>query len=507
MPFLDAGDVMAGAAVEAMLREGRKLEFTRRGARRTRSNVRRAPQPARSRRACARRWRRSAGPRRTPAEWSPRLLVALRQLGWHGARALRSDEQQTVNRWHALLDEYSALGPWLRAVDRCRRRGNAGGPRRRTELRPGQCRSAGDADRIARRSGGALRRHLGGRARCGAMAAAAATRRLHSAAPAGGRRSSLGQRRRADAQRAQASLAAWRASTDQLVCSWARLEGDAHRSPSPLLIHLRERDEYTPESHVVAAGGRLAPPRAGSRSRTSRACAWIPASRSPAASNRSTLQAECGFRAYGEMRLAAEALETPAPGLDARERGMLLHKALELVWSKLDALHADRHRDARCCARRSRTRSPPPWLPYFAATCPSSCVRRSSAKRYGSKGSSQTCSTANARAPPFTVEKPRGAPRGQHRRRAVRIAHRPHRCHRRRRLRHPRLQVRRAARAALEWRSGARSAAARLSLAERGRNVQALANVSLANGRATFSRQELAQGPAAGRQRIAGHEP
>jgi len=47
------------------------------------------------------------------------------------------------------------------------------------------------------------------------------------------------------------------------------------------------------------------------------------------------LQAECGFHAYGEMRLKAPALETPAPGIDARERGMLLHKALELVWLKL----------------------------------------------------------------------------------------------------------------------------------------------------------------------------
>jgi hypothetical protein len=35
------------------------------------------------------------------------------------------------------------------------------------------------------------------------------------------------------------------------------------------------------------------------------------------------------------MRLKAEELETPAPGVDARERGMLLHKALELVWLKL----------------------------------------------------------------------------------------------------------------------------------------------------------------------------
>jgi hypothetical protein len=48
-----------------------------------------------------------------------------------------------------------------------------------------------------------------------------------------------------------------------------------------------------------------------------------------------TLQAECGFHAYGEVRLAAEELESPAPGLDPRERGMLLHKALELVWIKL----------------------------------------------------------------------------------------------------------------------------------------------------------------------------
>jgi RecB family exonuclease len=47
------------------------------------------------------------------------------------------------------------------------------------------------------------------------------------------------------------------------------------------------------------------------------------------------LQAECGFHAYAEVRLRAEALPTPAPGLDARERGMLLHKALELVWIKL----------------------------------------------------------------------------------------------------------------------------------------------------------------------------
>jgi RecB family exonuclease len=47
-------------------------------------------------------------------------------------------------------------------------------------------------------------------------------------------------------------------------------------------------------------------------------------------------QADCAFRAYGELRLGAEKLEEPAPGIDARERGMLLHRALELIWRRLD---------------------------------------------------------------------------------------------------------------------------------------------------------------------------
>jgi len=49
-----------------------------------------------------------------------------------------------------------------------------------------------------------------------------------------------------------------------------------------------------------------------------------------------TLQAECGFHAYGEMRLHARELEDPAPGIDRRTRGQILHKALELLWSKFD---------------------------------------------------------------------------------------------------------------------------------------------------------------------------
>src|SRR5438270_13572277 len=46
-------------------------------------------------------------------------------------------------------------------------------------------------------------------------------------------------------------------------------------------------------------------------------------------------QAACPFRAFARWRLGAEALEEPAPGLDARKRGSLLHQLMKHLWSKL----------------------------------------------------------------------------------------------------------------------------------------------------------------------------
>ena len=44
------------------------------------------------------------------------------------------------------------------------------------------------------------------------------------------------------------------------------------------------------------------------------------------------LQAACGFRAFAGLRLNADAPETRSLGLDARERGNILHHALEAFW-------------------------------------------------------------------------------------------------------------------------------------------------------------------------------
>jgi len=332
LPFLDVGDVMAGAAVEACLRDGRKLEFH---AEDLAAFLEQAGGLAPA--ALAARLRQAlvtlSGPRRTPAEWAPRLLAALRQLGWHGSRALRSDEQQTVNRWLALLDEYSALGPWLRAAtasDAVSTLADLAGERNfdAASVEAPITLTESHDDPVVRYDGIWV-------AGLDAAQWPAAPRpdvfipqRLQIAA--GVPWASAAAQTRA----ARQSLAAWRSSTDRLVCSWARLEGDAHRSPSPLLIHLPSRSEFAP-MRVAPLAATLHHPELetladeqGVKVDTSRP---VTGGVKPLA-----LQAECGFRAYAEMRLAADVLETPAPGLDARERGMLLHKALELVWIKLD---------------------------------------------------------------------------------------------------------------------------------------------------------------------------
>jgi ATP-dependent helicase/nuclease subunit B len=51
----------------------------------------------------------------------------------------------------------------------------------------------------------------------------------------------------------------------------------------------------------------------------------------------STLKAQsrCAFRGFAETRLGAERLERPVPGFNDRERGELVHYALEHIWSHL----------------------------------------------------------------------------------------------------------------------------------------------------------------------------
>ncbi len=334
LPFLDGDDVFAGAAIEAGLRGGRKLDY---GAEELASFLERAPVGGAAGGLLAARLRQSfgmlAGARRNSAEWAPLLLAALRNLGWHGTRSLRSDEQQTINRWHGLLDEYSALGPWLTrasASEAVATLADLAGERNFDA-------ASVEAPVTLTESQGDPCVHYDGIWVAGLDAAQWPSSPrpdvfipLHLQVAANVPWASAAGQTRA----ARQSLAAWRASTDQLICSWARLEGDAHRTQSPLLARLPERHDYLPARPLRTLAAALQRQELESFEDTQGI--GVDVGRPVAGGVKPlALQAECGFRAYGELRLGAEALETPAPGIDRRERGMLLHKALELVWQKL----------------------------------------------------------------------------------------------------------------------------------------------------------------------------
>jgi probable DNA repair protein len=81
-------------------------------------------------------------------------------------------------------------------------------------------------------------------------------------------------------------------------------------------------------------------------------------------------QSRCAFRGFAETRLGAETLNRPVPGFSMRERGDMLHHALDHIWSELRtsarlAAIAPVHRDelvgesiARAIARQCRRRDP-----------------------------------------------------------------------------------------------------------------------------------------------------
>lgn len=336
MPFLDTDDLYAGAGIEALIRDGHKLEYSA-ATLAAQLEGRESDGP----RALAVRLRQGlallGNEPRNAHDWSARLLAALRAVGWHGSRPLRTDEQQTVNRWYTLFDEYSALGAWLPRVGAADAVATVVDLARERSFDPASV--AAPVTLTDSHDHPVVRYDATWVAGLDAAQWPPPPRpdvfiplRLQVAAgiPAA---SAAGQ-----AARARASLAAWRACSPDLVCSWARLDADAHRTPSPLLLRVEEREQYTkPQDTVMLPlAARLRVPQL-EKLDDSQGVAVNTAFIVPGGVKPLSLQAECGFHAYGEVRLYAAPLEEPRPGIDPRDRGKLLHKALELVWRKLDA--------------------------------------------------------------------------------------------------------------------------------------------------------------------------
>jgi ATP-dependent helicase/nuclease subunit B len=132
----------------------------------------------------------------------------------------------------------------------------------------------------------------------------------------------------------------WAARAAQCVYSYADPGDGRSAAPSPLLPSIAAAAPTVlpqPHWHVLLAGApvlerlidELAPP--FSLGERTRGVATLKA------------QSRCAFRGFAETRLRCERLERPEPGFSDRERGHLVHHALETIWSGLrdsTALHS-----------------------------------------------------------------------------------------------------------------------------------------------------------------------
>jgi probable DNA repair protein len=125
----------------------------------------------------------------------------------------------------------------------------------------------------------------------------------------------------------------WLSCADEVVLSYPLREDDREFKPSPLVAHIPEQalalPAYAGYRDTIHRTCRL------ERNRDSQA---PPLGKTAAVSGGTAVikdHAACPFRAFARHRLGAESLETPHTGLDAMERGTLVHRVLAQAWAQL----------------------------------------------------------------------------------------------------------------------------------------------------------------------------
>ena len=128
----------------------------------------------------------------------------------------------------------------------------------------------------------------------------------------------------------------WLGAAEEVVLSYPQREEDRELLPSPLIesigesssaelgvpVHIGLRDMINLAAHVETVADFRAPPLAT-------------ATAHPGGTTVFKDQAACPFRAFARHRLGAESLGAPLPGLDAMDRGTLLHAVLAALWKSL----------------------------------------------------------------------------------------------------------------------------------------------------------------------------
>jgi probable DNA repair protein len=121
-------------------------------------------------------------------------------------------------------------------------------------------------------------------------------------------------------------------SAPEVIVSYPKRQAAESLRPSPLIIAFSEIDKQ--ELEPWNGQSWLERVRASHQQEAIERDAGPPLERKQAkgGSTLFRLQSLCPFRAFAELRLGARPLEQATLGLDARDRGTLLHKVMELFW-------------------------------------------------------------------------------------------------------------------------------------------------------------------------------
>ncbi|MFI4886804.1 MAG: PD-(D/E)XK nuclease family protein [Steroidobacterales bacterium] len=270
----------------------------------------------------------------TPREWSERFRAALDVLGWPGAGTRDSAGQQTLMRFHELLDELGQLSgaagtiPLDAAVQWLAELAS------RTPYRPSDDDAAvtispAYIDPVVRYDGVWVAGLTADSfpqpvAPDPFLPLAAQIAAGWPAASAGGRLEEAG-----------ALLTAWRAATTELMLSApARAEG-IELLPSPLLEGWDAVARSSKPPAAIWLPARLHRPGLLTEWQDDAGIAWDPQQPLPSGTRSLELQNQCPFRAYAELRLGSLDPGVPEPGIAPDTRGQLLHGALQRLWEQL----------------------------------------------------------------------------------------------------------------------------------------------------------------------------
>ena len=273
--------------------------------------------------------------RQRPSRWAGSFSRLLRTIGWPGDAPLSSNEHQAIKAWRELLSDFArldAVGAEMSYPDaffRLKRLTSEKDFQPRTQPAPieilGILESTGakwDGLWIA----GANDESWPPPARPNPFLPIALQRRRdmpHASA----------QRELAFARRETQRLLA---AAGEIVISHAGLRQDRELSPSSLFTQIPATEQSALE--VDSQPTYAAVLRESSCLESTDDVSGPPLESGdvqPGGTSLFRFQALCPFRAFAQIRLAANSLEQPAPGLGPKERGVLVHETLELVWRRL----------------------------------------------------------------------------------------------------------------------------------------------------------------------------